>query len=100
MGSEEWRQWENSFVGDGVADGSPWITRPISLDMLKQFLMRQVTEAAVAGFGIPPVRKRKVGSEERVFQVMPSARMSFHDLVCDRVAAEEFLALYAPVWKS
>ena len=101
MGADEWVKWEEQFMGRGSTSGtSPWISRPVSLDMLKQFLMRQVTQAAVAGHGLPPTRKKKVGDDGHSFRVKPAACKHFCDLVCNQKAAADFLKFYAPVWKS
>jgi hypothetical protein len=99
--SEEWCQWEDMFVGHGgTSSGSNhWTSRPVSLDMLKQFLMNQVTKAAVAGMG-----RAARGKTERVgdksFLVDPASRAQFRDLVCNQDAAGDFLARYAPVGKA
>ena len=53
LANEEWVLWERAFVRHPE---SPWFKRPVSVDMLKQFLTRQVTEAAVANVVAKSVR--------------------------------------------
>jgi len=44
----EWAQWEQVFLDKA----GPWAgSRPISVDMVKQFFMRQITEASCMGLG-------------------------------------------------
>jgi len=86
-----WAQWEQVFA----SEGSPWAgTRPISVDMLKQFLMHSITEASCLGLGnFHPSDHR--GSGE--FQVQVERQSDFFSLICDKVKAEAFLQSYAPV---
>jgi len=105
LSGDEWGRWEDRFMGmqletEGSSSRSPWISRPISLDMLKQFLMQQVSEAAVAGFGIASPKKKTPGSDDSCFQVKASAQEEFRDLMCNQEAAEAFLTRYAPVWRT
>lgn len=84
----EWDQWEEDFL----QGGSPWRgLRPISIDMLKQFLMHQITDASCMGIG-----QFTVGSAP-TFQVHPERRADFFKLICDGQSAESFLNAYAPV---
>ena len=83
---------------------SPWASRPVSVDMLKQFLTRQVTEAAVRGLGIETDRSTLSGAGDVVvvpaFRVARGQQEAFRDLACDYESAARFLADYAPVWES
>ena len=45
LDKSEWLVWESVFV---KRPESPWSTSHVSVDMLKQFLTRQVTKAAMA----------------------------------------------------
>ena len=95
----EWRQWEDMFL-DGSAPApcvSPWKSRHISLDMLKQFLRQQVTTAAVNGLGTELTCKNKPGAEAGTFQVNRSALVDFRDLICNMEKAESFLRSFAPI---
>lgn len=89
--AEEWSRWEARFL-----EGSCWSgSRPISIDMLKQFLMHQITESSCQGHG--DFVDAGAGSDAAVFQVSPEQRSSFFSLVCDAQAAQSFLDCYAPV---
>ena len=61
--------------------------------MLKQFLMQQVTEAAVGGLGAAPAAPLPGGrADARLrFRVHPSRREDFRAQVCSAAAAEAFL---------
>ena len=61
------------FVSCRDDSGSPWTSRPVSLDMLKQFLRRQVTEAAVNELGMPPAQGKNAAKDGNSFKVMPVA---------------------------
>ena len=43
----EWAHWEQAFM----VDDGPWSSRDITIDMLKQFLMHQITEASCSRLG-------------------------------------------------
>jgi len=89
--SLEWAQWEQRFL---VATG-PWAgSRSISVDMVKQFFMRQITEASCMGLG-DFVCIGQTGLDE--FMVHPSKYNDFFDLVCDADSATIFLEEYSPV---
>ena len=87
----EWVDWARIFTGEGT----PWgCARPISVDMLKQFLMHTITEASCAGLG----DFSGTGSGGVMeFQVHATRRTDFFALVCDISKAEEFLQSYSPV---
>ena len=85
---EEWADREAAFV-----DGSgPWCGAwPISIDMLKQYLMHQITEASCAGWG-------SFGAGvSQTFQVHPEKRAEFFALICSGDKARSFLNGYAPI---
>ena len=89
--AEEWSHWETLFL-----EGSCWSgSRPISIDMLRQFLMHQITESSCQGHG--DFVEAEVGLDAAVFQVSPEQRALFFALVCDAQAAQSFLDCYAPV---
>ena len=101
---EEWTSWEEEFV----KLPSPWRSGdfPISVDMIKQFLERQVTEAAVAGVIVKTTRPSACGlniaaaaiNEDDVsFNVQPGMTEQLRRIVCDFQAARVFLHGYALV---
>ena len=94
MPGGEWRRWEDRFL----SRDSPWTTKPISVDMLKQYLMQQITESSCLNFGDFTVT---VGASQMVdqqdFRVTRESQSAFFDLVCDHTMATQFLATYAPV---
>ena len=65
--------------------------RPISIDMLKQFLMHQITDASCKGLG------EFTAGGAKNFQVHAERRAAFFALINDRQGAERFLKDYAPV---
>ena len=88
---------------------SPWISRSVSVDMIKQFLTRQVTEAAVADVIVKTTQPSSCGlniaaaaiNEDDVsFDVQPGRTEHLRNLVCDSQAAHAFLQEYAPVLQS
>mmetsp|Transcript_84273 Transcript_84273/g.228353 ORF Transcript_84273/g.228353 Transcript_84273/m.228353 type:complete len:619 (+) Transcript_84273:83-1939(+) len=101
---EEWACWEDRFVKQ---PDSPWVSRPVSVDMIKQFLTRQVTEAAVANVIVKTTRPAASGlniavaainEDDVTFNVHPGMAEQLCNLVCDYEAATAFLHEYAPVW--
>ena len=70
-------------------------SRPISIDMLKQFLMRQITQSSCEDHGV--FVNAEDGTHASVFQVIPEKRTCFFGLICDAQAANKFLDSYAPV---
>ena len=89
--AREWSHWQALFLKGKCWSGC----RPISIDMLKQFLMRQITESNCQGHG--DVVDVGAGPDSAVFQVSSEKRSSFFDLICDAQAAQSFLDSYAPV---
>ena len=84
---QDWVEWEQQFMQD-----SPWSqSRPISIDMLKQFLMSRITEASVKDIG------SFASGTANTFQVSVEQRSDFFKLVCDTQSAMQFLESYAPV---
>ena len=84
---QDWIEWEKQFMQD-----SPWAeSRPISIDMLKQFLMSRITDASVKDIG------NFASSTANTFQVSVEQRSSFFRLICDTQRATQFLDAYAPV---
>ena len=88
----EWSRCEALFLAGACWSGR---SRPVSIDMLKQFLMHQITESSCRGHGV--LVDVGAGSDSAVFQVIPEHRSSFFSLVCDAQAAQSFLNCYAPV---
>ena len=87
----EWVDWARIFTGEGT----PWgCARPISVDMLKQFLMHTITEASCAGLGDFSGTGSGGVAE---FQVHATRRTDFFALVCNSARAEAFLQSYSPV---
>ena len=84
---EDWDRWENEFL-----QGEPWGgQKPLSIDMMKQFLMAQITEASVQGIG-------KFGTSiENIFQVQSERRADFFELICHKKNALRFLNTYTPI---
>ena len=102
--NEEWASWEDRFV---KRPDSPWVSRPVSVDMIKQFLTRQVTEAAVADVIVKATRPAAGGlniaatainEDDVTFNVQPGMVEQLCTFVCDHEAAKVFLHEYAPVW--
>lgn len=88
----EWLRCEELFLAGACWSGR---SRPVSIDMLKQFLMHQITESSCRGHGV--LVDVGASSDSAVFQVIPEHRSSFFELVCDAQAAQSFLNCYAPV---
>ena len=83
----DWDSWEDEFVRD-----SPWInSRPITIDMMKQFLMSRITESSVRGIG------KFASGTLKNFHVPSERRNEFLDLIFDSQSAISFLDAYAPV---
>ena len=81
----------------------------VSVDMIKQFLTRQVTEAAVADVIVKISRPASNGvsiaaaainEDDITFNVQPGKAEELCRLVCNHQAANDFLHDYAPVWES
>ena len=88
---------------------SPWISRPVSVDMMKQFLTRQITEAVAIAVIVKTSPRASSGlnnagaavNEDDVsFHMEPGMTDKLCNLVCDMKAARLFLDDYAPVWQS
>ena len=90
----EWTRWDEKFL----SQYSPWTTQSISVDMLKQYLMHQITESSCLNLGefTSTVGAAQVGLQQD-FRVTSAGQSSFFNLVCNHKAATEFLANYAPV---
>ena len=83
---QEWSYWEDRFV----AEESPWNgSRPISVDMLKKYLMWRITEASCASLG--------TFTAGGTFEAYPNMRKQFFELLCSKEEAVAFLHDYAPV---
>ena len=84
---DEWISFEARFLRDG-----PWAgERQISIDMLQQYVMAQITEASVRGIG------KFINETSVSFQVPVERHEEFFSLICDRESATRFLDRYAPV---
>lgn len=87
----DWAHCEDLFMDES----GPWGgTRHISVDMLKQYLMHQITEASCMGLGVDKESLVGIGAG---FQVLPERLAQFFNLVCDWKKAGLFLDSYAPV---
>ena len=98
---DEWASWERAFV---KRPESPWVNRDVSVDMLKQFLTRQVTEAAVANVVVKTSRPEHSGFSAATFSVCeddifwetkPNKINDFFKIMCDCEAAKSFFEQYA-----
>ena len=101
--NEEWVLWERASVRHPE---SPWVKRPVSVDMLKQFLTRQVTEAAVANVVVksarPGDRGLSIGSfavceDDIKWETAANMTENFFNFMCDCEAANLFFEQYASV---
>ena len=80
----EWEKWAGEFLCN-----SPWAgSRSISIDMLNQFFMMQITTAIVEECACKTANSVQVPDDRRV---------DFFKLICDSQSAESFLNEYAPV---
>lgn len=87
VSEHEWLSLEARFLRDG-----PWAgARQISIDMLQQYFMAQITEASVRGIG------KFTNETSASFQVPAERQDEFFSLICDRESATLFLDTYAPV---
>lgn len=85
-----WIEWADRFLQCPCwSEG-----KPVSVDMMKQFLMRQITKSSELGYGH---FTKSDGIQEQVFQISPSALHTFGDLVTSREDADSFVSNYAPV---
>ena len=105
--ADEWCEWENTFT----QKEGPWAgDKPISLDMLKQFLIRQITESSCVGSGdfvrTAPRRASMLGvappatatsPRQADFLVSAEQRPRFLSFIFEKKQAENFLDTYAPV---
>ena len=100
---DEWAFWERVFV---KRPESPWVNRAVSVDMLKQFLTRQVTEAAMANVVVKTSRPEHSGFSAVTFAVCeddicwetkPNMINDFFKIMCDCEAAKSFFDQYASV---
>jgi len=88
----EWTRWEGMFM----ACSGPWAgARSITVDMLKQFLMQQITEASCLEIGAfkASVLPGQVDSTD--FQISTDKHDEFFNLICCRVRTQDFFANYA-----
>ena len=97
---DEWDSWERVFV---KRPESPWVQRPVSVDMLKQFLTRQVTEAAIANLVVQIRRPEhcslsastlSVCEDDIFWKIIPNKISEFFEIMCDYKAATSFLSQY------
>ena len=86
---QEWAEWEHCFL----KQRGPWNgSRPVSIDMLKQYFMHQITEASCVGLGC-----FTSDGASQTFQVQCEKRGTFFQMICSVEQAESFLDSYAPV---
>ena len=85
---DDWKRWEEEFV----KKGSPWVgTRLISIDMLKQFLMHQTTEASCKKMG------SFTSATTPTFVIHGEYRAEFIQSIFNWGSAISFLDSYSPV---
>ena len=96
----EWSIWENLFV---KRPDSPWSTSQVSVDMLKQFLTRQVTKAAMAKVVLHTYPFKHLGrtvsnfslcEDDMKWETNPDKIDDFFQLMCN-YDAQVFLREYA-----
>ena len=89
--SSEWHDLEKKFT----REGSPWDgNKQISVDMLKQFLMHEITEASRGWLdNFQPNRRTAPGD----FQIQPLSRSAFFEQISDAEQAQRFVQKYAKV---
>jgi DNA polymerase III delta prime subunit len=82
---EDWVRWKQVFT----QEEGPWSgTRNISIDMLKQYLMHELTEASCNSMGSFTTGK---GTS---FEINPMDYNKFFESVCGLNRAEDFLGVY------
>jgi hypothetical protein len=87
----EWVRRVEQFVACRCWSGE----RDISIDMLKQYLMRTITQSNYESLG--ELIEDGAASGAALFQVIPQYREAFFKLVFDEDSAEDFLKTYASV---
>lgn len=88
ISTEDWESWQQAFLTVDSWSGS----RPISIDMLQQYLMHQITETSCLGFGRFVTDDNKFSfrvNEQHIQQVFLK--------MCNAQDAKIFLDAYAPV---
>ena len=93
MGENQWTTWARQFM---EAD-SPWKNNDISIDMLKQYLMRQITQASMHGDGNCVTTKSVTMKTVTNVEVSKEHVHVVINNICDHGSAREFLRAYAPV---
>ena len=89
--TSEWHDLEKAFT----CEGSPWDgNRQVSVDMLKQFLMHEITEASRGWLdNFQPNRRTAPGD----FQIQPELRSAFFEQISDLEKGKRFVQRYAKV---
>ena len=72
-------------------------TNNISIDMLKQYLMRQITQASMDGDGNCVTTKSVTMKTVTIFEVSKEHVHAVINHICDHGSATEFLEAYVPV---
>ena len=89
--SSEWHDLEKKFT----REGSPWDgNRQISVDMLKQFLMHEITEASRGWLDNFQPNRRTAPAD---FQIQPLSRSAFFEQISDAEQAQRFVQKSAKV---
>ena len=90
----EWSHWENVFVN---FPESPWSSRHVSVDMLKQFFMGQVTQAVMNEIVLQRtcVASSNVREDVFIWETKPDKISDFFELICNYEVARSFLDNYA-----
>ena len=87
----EWAGLARAFA----CEESPWVgSRQISVDMIKQFLMHEITEASCLGLGNFLPSWRTASGD---FQIQPERRSEFFSQIGAAERAAAFLQSYARV---
>ena len=84
---QELQDSANNFV----RDVGPWARGQISIDMVKQFLMRRISSFLAGEFQLDAL------GPGTSFHIPPDMRGRFFDHLCDLSSGCEFLSSYAPV---
>ena len=94
LDNSEWSDWENVFV---KSLESPWSTSHVSVDMLKQFFMGQVTQAVMDEIVLQRtcVASSNLCEDDIIWETKPDKISDFFELICNFEVARSFLDNYA-----
>ena len=74
-----------------LGENSPWNSRPISIDMVKQYLMLRISAFRAEELSAD------MGVAETPFRVPPQHQERFFAYLCDEEAGKKHLTAYPPV---